>query len=630
MRRALFLLLIASFTYLPTSLAQETASTERYQNDDLGIAFNLPSGWEVRTTLDTLLAGEPASLDAVELGGVPETLVIRVVTASFTDLNLGNATELPGQLVRLLPDPTTAPEPRPTTYGNVEGWEIDYTLPDSNLHSRVAILNLVGGRLALVRGIASLESWQNGAAEQFDSLKNTFEFTLPERLADPLATLPDEDGGVLWHYQASQPADSREIRLGGLAYDPFNLMYAAAGQRGVLVIDQTNGAFVNYLGPWFDDDNLVDIAINPSAKIFLANATPGDNYQIMVVNRAGGFEYAFGTTGDGPGQFAPGMPRTIAVTRKDEIWTVSEGHSTPPTNRLYHFDKWGNLLQMIDLADINPDLKNVRLDNNVSTSALYLIGETGGLNLLDADGNALVTNLGLEVFSFATPVDIAIAPGDNIIVATDSAGFLEFAPSGALLDRFGFPYDSGRTDAFKAGETLFPAGMVVGPNITVYFSETNPGTGYSQVQSFRFTGDGNLPLPNRPSTGQSVVVEQSLGIDPASGGGKIEYGAVVQGNLNNQYPLHYWTFTGEAGDRIRITMRDISPEQTLDTQIILQDPNVFDIATNDDLEGDTPEGFRSTDSVIEIELKAYGFYTIKATRFGGRGEYELSLEKLSN
>ncbi|MBZ0309400.1 MAG: hypothetical protein K8I82_25270, partial [Anaerolineae bacterium] len=444
--------------------------------------------------------------------------------------------------------------------------------------------------------------------DQFDQLKNTFEFSLPARLADPFATLPDEDGGVLWHYQASQPADAKEVRLGGLAYDPFDLMYAAAGQRGVLVIDQTNGGFVNYLGPWFDDDNFVDIAINPSAKIFLANATPGDNYQIMTVNRAGGFEYGFGSTGDDPGQFAPGMPRTIAVTRRDEIWTVSEGHSSAPTNRLYHFDKWGNLLQMIDLADINPDLKNVRLDNNISTSALYLVGETGGLNLLDAEGNALVTNLGLEVFSLARPVDIAVAPGDNIIVATDTAGFLEFAPSGALLDRFGIPYEPSRTDAFQPGETLLPAGMVVGPNITVYFAETNPNTGFSQIQTIRFTGDGNLPMPNRPDSGQGTA-EAGLGIDPAAGGGEITYGAVVQGNLNNQYPLHYWTFIGEAGDKVRITMRDISSGHTLDTLVILQDPNVFDMASNDDLEGDIPEGFHETDSVIEVDLKAYGYYT---------------------
>lgn len=629
MRRALLVLLIASLLYLPTTFAQETASTERYENAEFGIAFDLPNGWEVETTLETLVAGEPAALTAVEEGEVPDTLVIRIVTASFTDLNLANATELPGQLVKLLPDPTTAPEPMPVTYGNVEGWELDYTLPESDLHSRVAILNLIGGRLAIIRGMASAEGWEAGASAQFDSLKNTFEFSLPANLADPLANLPDDDGGVFWQYQRQHPNETKPVYLGGLAYDPFNLMYAAAGQRGVMVVDQTNGDFINFLGPWYDDDNFVDIAINPSAKIFLANATSGDNYQVMIVNRAGGFEYGFGTTGDDPGQFAPGMPQTIAVTRKDEIWTVSEGHSAEPTNRLYHFDRWGNLLQMIDLADINPDLHNVRLDNNVSTSALYLIGETGGLNLLDADGNALVTNLGLEVFSTVKPVDIAIAPGDNIIIATEGNGFLEFAPSGALLDRFGFAYDASRTDEFKPGETLQPAGLVVGPNITVYFAETNPTTGFSQIQSFRFTGDGALPLPNRATVAEATTEVVSV-LDPAAGGGDIDYGATVQGNLNNQYPVHYWVFEGQAGEQVRITMRDISPEQTLDTQLVLQDPSVFDMALNDDMEIAPPEGFRETDSFIEVELKAYGFYTIKATRFGGRGEYELTLELVNN
>ncbi|HLA44320.1 MAG TPA: hypothetical protein VJZ27_12835, partial [Aggregatilineales bacterium] len=435
-------------------------------------------------------------------------------------------------------------------------------------------------------------------------------------------------GGVLWHYQAAQPADANPVSLGGLAYDPFLLIYAAAGSRGVLVLDITSGGFVSYLGPYFDDDNLVDIAMSIDAKIYAANATSGDNNQVMIVNRAGQYEYAFGTQGDAQGQFAPGMPRTIAVTRQNEIWTVSEGHTQEPVNRLYKFDRFGNLLKMIDLNTINPELSGVKIDNNLRTSALYLVGETGGLNLLDAEGNPLVTNLGAEIWESTTPIDIAIAPGDDIIIATDSQGFLEFAPSGTLMDRFGIPYEEGRTERFLPGEVRQPAGMVVGVDGIIYFAETNPDSGFSQVQSFRFAGDGVLPLPDRPGSGEGVGAVSAL--DPAAGGGDIAYGAVVQGNLNNQYPVHRWYFEGEAGDRLRITMRDISPDASLDTRVSLIDPNQVEIASNDDAGAAAPEGFKESDSVIEFEIRGFGFYTIEAGRFGGRGEYELTLEKLGS
>jgi hypothetical protein len=602
-------------------------SGERYENPELGIAFDLPTGWEVYTTHDSLAASTQDSLRTLARGGVPRDLVFRVITSTFVEMNIQNAADLPAKLTQTVPRGVTAPQPIEAAFGNAQGWEIEYTIPESNLTSRVGILSLSNGRLALIRGIAASDVWQHSAGAQYEAIKASLEFSVPASMANPFANLPDGDGGVLWHYQANQPLDAKPITLGGVTYDPFLLMYVAAGERGILVLDQTNGQFVNYLGPFFEDDNFVDIAISADARLYVANATSGDNNQIMIVNRSGSFEYGFGSTGDGAGQFAPGMPRTLAVTsgREPTIWTVSEGHTTPPVNRLYHFDRWGNLLNTIDIDTLNPALTNIKLDNNWKTGGLYLVGETGGLNLLDFNGELLVSNLGTEVFSLTKPVDIAIAPNDDIIIATDSEGFLEFVPSGALLDRFGFPVDG--SQPFQPGQTRLPGGLIVGIDGVIYFAETSPVSGLSQVQAFRFTGDGALPLPNRSANSQEIVAP--LNLDPAAGGGNIAYGAVVQGHLNNQYPSHDWYFEGEAGDRLRITMRDISPEGTLDTCLVLIDPNLVEIASNDDIASLAPEGFKASDSVIEFEIRAFGFYTIRATRFGGRGEYELTLEKLS-
>ena len=66
--------------------------------------------------------------------------------------------------------------------------------------------------------------------------------------------------------------------------------------------------------------------------------------------------------------------------------------------------------------------------------------------------------------------------------------------AGRLLDVFGFPYDTARGGPFLPGEYLTPAGLIVGPDGTIYWTETNPANGYMQVQRFVFTGDGKLPL----------------------------------------------------------------------------------------------------------------------------------------
>jgi len=593
-----------------------------YNNPELGIAADFPASWEVRIRAEALLAASPTALAALDAGETPQDLVLSIITSSFVEMEISAAAEIPDQLKRLVPAGTTAPEPLEIQLAGYNGWQVEYAVADSGLTTRVILLALSNGRLALIRGMAATSVWD---AAQFEAVAQSLQFSLPTAFADPLANLPDNDGGVLWHYQATQPAEAKPVTLGGADYDPFLLMYFAAGERGVLVLDETNGAFVNYLGAWFDDDNFVDLDIGTDTKIYLANATPGDNNHVMIVNRVGAYEGSFGFAGDAAGQFAPGMPRTLALTRTNEIWTVSEGHSTPPTRRLYKFDRFGNLLANIDLDAVNPTLANIRIDFNINTSELYLVGESGGLNVLDAEGQVLVTNLGTEIFSTITPVDVTIAPNNNIIVATDTAGFLEFAPSGAVLDRFGIPIDSSRTDRFQPSEYWRVGGMVVGSDGVMYFAETNPNSGFSQVQAFRFAGDGTLPLPNRPSSGTS----QGLNLDPATGGGDIAYGAVVQAGLNNQYPAHDWVFEGEAGDQIRITMRDVSSGDLLDTTLILLDGNRAEIAQNDDIGNAAPDGFKPTDSVIEMEIRGYGFYTIRATRFGGRGEYELMLEKLN-
>ena len=617
--KRLLLILVVLLLPLVSTYAQSGDGFVTYDNEDFGISFDIPAEWTVEVSSERLIAGTPADIEASKNFQPPTGLIITITLGTYNSMGIQNANQLQGQMARFAPSGVTIDPPQTTTFGNSTGYSIDFELPDSPVYTRVALLTIPGARLAVVRGLAERGMWINEGSNLFIQIMQSAQFTLSANLANPLENIPDNDGGVLWHYQTTR-TEARPLELGGLTYDDFNVMYVAAGPSGILAINKNDGSFVNFLGPIADDDNFVDVALGPrDALLYFANASPGDNNRIMVTDRVGNYVRGWGTAGEQPGQFARNMPQAIAVTRQNNVWAVSEGHSVDPRDRLYRFDSFGNLLDTIDLATINPELRGIRLDNNIYTEAIFLVGERGGLNILDSDGSLLVPNVAKELITDAVPTDIAIGPQELIVISTENEGFLQFTNLGELVDRFGFPYQSERGGLFQPGEYLSPGGMVVDADGVLYFAETNPDTGSAQVQAIQFTGSGALPLPGRPSPneGSTVAVTAS--------GGEIVYGSTVRGLLDNNSPQHDYTFRASAGDRIVITMKDVSQGQSLDTMILLLDVNYNEVVNNDDV-NNPPADFKSTDSVLRFTPNSGGTFIIRATRFGGSGQYELTLD----
>jgi hypothetical protein len=610
-------------------LAQDAA--QRYESSALGVAFDLPAGWQVVEGDNMLLAAAPADIPVLQQGGEPSGWAVNMTFGTFNQLGITDATQLPGLLARLVPSDVGAPNPEPVNWGNASGYQAQVSMPNEGLITRVALLAIAGGRVAIVRGFAPPAVWDGGAGAQFDALTQTLNFTLPKLDENYIDTIVHNDGGVLWQYLSGQPSSGRVVTAGGITYDEFGVMYLAVGPGGVLALEQNTGNQISYMGPWYDG-NFVDVALGPrDLKLYLANIKDDTDQAITVVDRAGNWDRAWGTRGDGDGQFAPGMPRTLTVTLDNSVWAVSEGHTSGIRNRLYRFDLYGNLLQTVDLDTINPDLSGVHIDANPRTGALYLVGATGNLNVLDANGKALVVNLAAEILQDVTPVEIAIAPDDNIILALpapglDGYGLLELSVAGRLLDVFGFPYNTARGGPFLPGEYLNPAGLIVDTDGSAYWTETNPATGDVQVQRFVFSGDGNLPLGQVTAADASAPSELFGSSDPAKGGGSITYGQSVHGALNNRYPSHRWTFEGRMGDHVVITMVDPSGAGLLDPSLSLQTADEREIAANDDVGDVHPDGMTARDARIDFVLPGDGLYLIEAGRFGGRGDYILTLE----
>jgi hypothetical protein len=606
---------------------------QRYEDLALGIAFDLPAGWQVVIGEDKLLAAMPDDISAVEQGAPPQGLAVNITFGTFNQLGITDATELPALLSRLVSSKVAPPTPQPAQWGNASGYQAEVMLTQEGLTTRIALLAIAGGRVAVVRGVAPSAAWDGGARAQFDALAQSLHFALPQRDENYIQTVTSNDGGVLWHYEAPPTGDWRVVTAGGITFDQFDVMYMVVGPGGILSIEMGSGNQISYMGPW-NDGNFVDVAIGPDTKLYMANVKDQTDQAVTVADRAGNWERAWGTRGDADGQFAPGMPQTIAVAHNGDVWTVSEGHASGIRARLYHFDAFGNLLATVNLDSINPDLSGIRLDINPRTGALYLVGATGNLNVLDAEGEALVVNLAAEVLQGLTPVDIAIEPNDNIILALaapglDGFGFLELSVAGRLLDVFGLTFPAERGGPFLPGEYRLPAGLIAGPDGTAYWTETNPDTGYTQVQRFTFTGDGRLPLGSETLAEASPQTDLVGSTDPAHGGGTIVYGQSVRGALNNRYPVHTWNFEGRAGDHVRITMIDASGSGLLDPLLTLKTRDGRAIAGNDDVGAVRPEGMNERDALVDFTLPEDGLYSIEAGRFGGRGEYILTLEVIS-
>jgi hypothetical protein len=630
-RFCLFLVLILSlFSNLLTSVTSTAAQGDQgespawttYDNPDFGIRFDLPADWEVSITGNQLMAGSPADLALHQAFQPSNGLVLLVNIGSYNTMGVQNAGQLADQMAHFVPAGINSTPPTPVSYGDSSGFAVEFNLPETPIFTRLTLLTAPGARLATVRVFTPASYWITEGRVMYERIMTSLTIYLPSHMANPLDSLPDNDGGVLWHYQSAQGDDAPTVVLGGLTYDQFGVMYVAAGPRGILALNQNTGEFVNYLGPLFDDDNLADVAIGPQdALLYFANASPGLNNRIMVTDRLGKYVRGWGVEGDGPGEFAPGMPQTIAVTRRGHVWVVSEGHAVEPRDRLYRFDSFGNLLSQINLVDVNPELRFIRLDNNVLTDGLFLVGQRGGLNILDSDGSLLVPNVAKELLTDAVPLDIAIGPEGLIVVATQNVGFLQFTNLGELVDRFGWKYDETRGGRFQPGEYFAPKGMVISPDGVIYFTETHRQTRFSQIQAFRFSGAGNLALPSRPIETDGGTTQVTT-----AAGGVIEYGNTVRGVIDNRVPVHEYRFRGVAGDVITITMRDVSTQNSLDTLLVLLDANRNELVRVDDI-GRESENLRATDSLIQFTIGITGEFIIQATRFGGSGDYEMTLER---
>ncbi len=183
--------------------------------------------------------------------------------------------------------------------------------------------------------------------------------------------------------------------------------------------------------------------------------------------------------------------------------------------------------------------------------------------------------------------------------------------------------------ASSAGQdslTLYYATPVVPTQINIY--ETyNPG---AIVLVEALPADGSAPIVAfsgvDPTTACPGVFSVSVAKTP-TGGEDLTYGAAVSGSITNASYAQDWTFAGNAGDVVTITMQASSGD--LDPYLYLLNAAGHELAYNDDAEDASVGSYNA--QIAGFTLPASGTYTIRATRFAeeagsSTGNYRLRLE----
>jgi hypothetical protein len=220
-----------------------------------------------------------------------------------------------------------------------------------------------------------------------------------------------------------------------------------------------------------------------------------------------------------------------------------------------------------------------------------------------------------------TQVDTAIEVGDTV------QGELG---DDALTHRYTFNGQQGDVVTITLTSEDFDSFLSLLDEEGVVLTTNDDGAGNlnSRIDSFVLPADGDYTIEassfSRFSTGSYTlsIVEGSApttttGDVVAQSGGSIDIGDTVTGTLDSSTLTSRYTFEGEAGQVITITLTS----EDFDTYLRLQDPTGFELAYDDDSAG-------NLDSRIgPYTLPDNGMYTIVVESFGGSssGSYRLSL-----
>ncbi len=165
--------------------------------------------------------------------------------------------------------------------------------------------------------------------------------------------------------------------------------------------------------------------------------------------------------------------------------------------------------------------------------------------------------------------------------------------------------------------------------------DTTVGPLNAQIVNFVLPEDGTYTIRATrfaqelgTSFGSYTLTLDLATLGTSTTGGMITYGQTVSGLITDSVFQQDWTFTGQAGDTITITMIDTSEATPLDSYLLLLDDAGNILIANDDGPAEAVGPLNAM--IAGFTLPADGTYTIRAARFGqaegsSTGTYNLTL-----
>ncbi|MBZ0292272.1 MAG: hypothetical protein K8L99_06860 [Anaerolineae bacterium] len=577
-----FIMLLLLVFVMP--LAAQDIVPVPYTWESTGLAFLYPSDWDLPED-----QGDALQL-AEMLAEVPEIRPPSVPYIALTVNASNGATDFAPVLEAALREAgVQSGSVTAITMLGGDGQESSGTSSDGRYIGIGRAGNLPDGRMLLVIGHAPVEQ-----AESFraiydlvaSSLTSSNTVVQPPVEEEPEATEESDEFeigegesqyGVLWRTMRTfDEGEDAFLNLVGLAYAPNGMLYTYDYDLGLVQLEATTG---NVLGI-YANENIEEpgsIAADAAGTVYVSDIACGCIYIFSNSSWSGapitGFiEYA---------------PESIVIN---------------PSGLLYGTNEDDEGFISVLAFQNGAQVQSITLSEDVFLQPRLAVDNSGRVLVLTDDGSivAVESNPTAPLFNIGTVseivLDFAVDPGGNLILLTEDQGIVVIDQQGNFIDQPGTLVD----DTPQGAEMVFPTGLAVSPDGTIYFADS----------------DGEFGAVVALST---IVPEGQIG------GTELMINTSVQGTLDDDTPQQPWIFQGTAGQRITISAIDAG-DGDLNLAITLLDPSGTEEAYNDDQEG--TDLLYSTDAqIVDHALATSGQYTIVVDQIEGAGNYELGVKE---
>ena len=285
--------------------------------------------------------------------------------------------------------------------------------------------------------------------------------------------------GFIWRLD-SDPGD-KFYAAAGLAIGPDGNLYLADALARFHIISP-DGKLLNTIQ---DYDHLfvtADIDVGPDGNLYIAD-WGSDDYPISVYTPAGKFVRAWGSKGQGEGQFGDYSPDYLAICPDGLVYVVDTNKDAADERyeRVQVFDTAGNFVRQWSITAIDDFFSTAGMACH-SDGNLYLLGWLGHYVLVVSPEGNLVKKIGEDALSGVNGHGLALDKSGNIYVGSWNRGVLKLDPQGNLLARWGTNTDS--EEARPVGVFSYPDALVVDEAGHVYVCDWSAE--YSYITKFVF------------------------------------------------------------------------------------------------------------------------------------------------